>query len=143
MTPSGELLSRFSFHHRDIRDDGTVRKELFMPPRKSAEVSVIRHDVSTDVLWPVGQKIANIKGIPVRGSAECVDHQVVAVGLEVEASPSRISEKHANIIGWKDDKFDRIQKAEQLAMCARFVSVPQSLTETEEKRMLVEQPLLK
>jgi len=53
-----ELLTRFIVNGNEVRTDGTVRPQLFLP-YKRVELSVNRHrDATLEETWSIGQQVA-------------------------------------------------------------------------------------
>ncbi len=65
-----ELLARFIVNSNEVRADGTVRPQLFLP-YKRVELSVNRHrDATLDETWAIGRHIAEQRGKTLLGRAD-------------------------------------------------------------------------
>ena len=74
-----ELLARFIVNGNEVRVDGTVRPQSFLP-YKRVELSVNRHrDATSDETWAVGFQVAGQRGKTLLGRA---DIRRVPVGWE-------------------------------------------------------------
>ena len=108
---------------------------------KRLELSVILHVHENDILWEVGKKL-----YPVSGIAQCcIDIPCASCGAELfietdEESVDRISEFHANVLGWSDDESYRQLQAIELLSNSRCVINPKCNTQFEnyQKRTLIE-----
>jgi hypothetical protein len=101
-----EPLARFLFSANDVRPDGTVRVDRFMP-YKWVELSMSRHLSRPDEeLWSVGDAVGKLLPTP----GPCVARaDVVALvflrnGLQVVALATHEDPGHANVVGYPSDK---------------------------------------
>ena len=132
--PPDELLSRCVM--QDNGEDGDVDSPegyMFMPDLvrnrdeggMRYETSVILHSGQTAVqLDEAGKYIEerNKKHPRYLGRCVCrVDDVESVSSLMVEPRPSRISNYHANIIGWNNDVAQQLLEAERIAAAATFV----------------------
>ena len=101
-----------------------VRRDAFLPRGVPLETSVILHDRANraDIPWAVGEKLAagakpDAKGNrrTLRGCADLSDATVAKARLTLKPQPSKISKRHANIIGWTNEKVEQQDAAQTLA----------------------------
>lgn len=101
-----------------------VRRDAFLPRGVPFETSVILHDRANrvDIPWAVGEKLAagakpDAKGNrrTLRGCADLSDATVDKARLTLKPQPSKISKRHANIIGWTNEKVEQQDAAQTLA----------------------------
>jgi hypothetical protein len=129
-----ELLSRcVMLDNGDEKDVEFPEGYMFMPdPGKARggkgnryETSVILHRGQTDAqLDDAGKYIEakNKKHPRYLGRCVCRVGDVEAVNsLLVEPQPSRISEHHANIIGWSNEMARQVLEAERIAVASVYV----------------------
>lgn len=119
-----EIVARFIVHSSELRADGTVRPELFIP-YKHVELSVQRLREATEAeTWAVGRQIAIDRTNDPLGLLGRVDLRVAVcrIGpLDVVASPIiATAEKfanpnHADIRGYPPEKSQQKQLALELA----------------------------
>ncbi len=120
-----EILSRFILQRNWYRpSDNTVKYAAFMPNPKNGETSVFRtSNLSDKEIWLIGEReVAMKRGKPIIGRAEIVTAVVVSHNLKVV--PSEPPERHANIIGWPEEKSAQKLIAIKLAERAQFVKKP-------------------
>lgn len=98
------------------RPDGEVTERAFLPP-PDLKTSVFRIDglALTDVKT-LGVSVAAESGKPCHGHAQIQPAQVSMHGLAVE--PDDDPPRHANIVGWSEDKDKRKIVAQLLAAAA-------------------------
>ena len=132
--PQDELLSRCVMLDNGV--DGDVEYPegyMFMPDLVKMrgtgdmryETSVILHAGQTDTqLDAAGKYIEerNKQHPRYLGRCVCRAGDVESINsLQVEPQPSRISNYHANIIGWDNDVARQLLEAERIAAAATFV----------------------
>ena len=132
--PQDELLSRCVMLDNGV--DGDVEYPegyMFMPDLVKMrgtgdmryETSVILHAGQTDTqLDAAGKYIEerNKRHPRYLGRCVCCVGDVESISsLQVEPQPSRISNYHANIIGWDNDVARQLLEAERIAAAATFV----------------------
>ena len=65
-----ELLARFIVNSNEVRADGTVRPQLFLPCQR-VELSVNRHrDAALAETWTIGKQVAEQRGKVLLGRAD-------------------------------------------------------------------------
>jgi len=127
-----ETLSRFILRRDWYRpSDNTVKYAAFLPNPKNGETSVFRiSGISDNKVWDLGDReVAKDPNKPILGRANISASNVVAKGLEV--LPSEPPERHANIIGWPEEKSKQKLIALELAAEAHFqnkhgITIPSS-----------------
>jgi hypothetical protein len=117
---SGKLLCR--------KPNGAqgVRRDAFLPRGNPLETSVILHDDPVaDLPWTIGQKMAaackpDASGArrQLHGVADVSDMDVVTAKLQLSPQPSKISKRHANIVGWSSERVKQQDAALTLAEAA-------------------------
>ncbi len=114
----------FSKSHFSI-ENHRAKYGAFVPPRASDEVSVYRIiDLEDDEIWRLGdEKVAVHVEKDIKARADLGVHQVIDIGLEVipETKPHP---RHANIMGWPDDRDEIRQLAIELAESSSFSKRP-------------------
>ncbi|MEK6656599.1 MAG: hypothetical protein AABY58_04085 [Nitrospirota bacterium] len=113
-----EILARFILTKKYIRQDKTVRWNAFMPHK--GETSVFRVSGISDIeIWHIGEKyVVSSQNKPLFGRADITASIIMDNGLDV--IPQEPPVKHANIIGWPEDKSKQMEMAMQLALKAQF-----------------------
>ncbi|MBM3956188.1 MAG: hypothetical protein FJ309_16550 [Planctomycetes bacterium] len=82
-----ETLARFVMVQGNIRADGTLRHNEFIPPA-SGKLSVMRHlQATTDEIWDEGREVARLRGKRLLARADFAAGECRSVGLRVTASP--------------------------------------------------------
>ena len=111
-----ELLARFIVGSNEMRADGTVRPQLFLP-YKRVELSVNRHrDATLDETWAIGQQVARQRGKTLLGRADIRANACRIAPLDVVPSPILPhNPNHADIIGYPARKDEQLSIAEKLA----------------------------
>lgn len=115
-----EILSRFIFHHNLIRpSNNTVKPAAFMPSRDRT-TSVFRiSNLNDNEIWKIGEReVVPSRGDPLLGRADLSASTVINKGLEV--IPQEPPVRHANIVGWPDEKSRAQMIAVELAAAAQF-----------------------
>ncbi len=122
---SNEQLARFILASNWIRKgDRTIKPDAFIP-YPYPNLSVTRHsNVSAQVLWRVGQNIADARPATLYGRADICVAAVSGQMLEVVAQPVINNPNHANVTGWPADKPSQKIIAQELAAAATFVPKP-------------------
>ena len=118
MSPD-ELLSRFILKKRDIRANGTLRADGFIPFPHS-DLSVTRHKgISTGKLWSLGKDVARARKLTLQGRGDLT----VKVALDNALNPqlSEPPENHVNLTGWPEAKEHQKLIAIELAKNATFI----------------------
>jgi len=111
-----ELLARFIVNGNEVRADGTVRPQLFLP-YKWVELSVNRHrDAASNETWSVGFQVAEQRSKTLLGRADIRASSCWVGTLSVLASPILPhNPNHADIIGYPDRKDEQLSLAAKLA----------------------------
>ena len=120
ITPS-EVLSRFIMQTDWYRlSDNCVRYAAFIPNPKNGETSVYRiSGISDREVWEIGDREVGLKrDKPILGRADIGAFFVITKGLNVVPSEPPI--RHANIIGWPEQKSEQRLVAIELAAEAIF-----------------------
>jgi len=106
-----EVLARFVFSRRHIRNNGTIKPEAFIPPPPDNELSVTRHrDATEEELWGIGRAIATVRGRTLHGRGDITSRAFLDHELSMQAAPVTNhaslpdNPNHAIVIGWPDDK---------------------------------------
>ncbi len=116
-----EVLSRFIMQTNWCRpSDNRVRYAAFMPNPKSGETSVFRiSGISDREVWEIGDREVGLRrDKPVLGRADIGASFVITKGLNVVPSEPPI--RHANIVGWPEEKSEQRLVALELAAEAIF-----------------------
>lgn len=102
-----EQLARFLFDRKEIRSDGSLHWRAFLPNR-DGETSVSRVDGCKEgKILAMGFDVARARGQALIGRGEVLASSVYALSLQVRAD-NDLASRHADIIGWPDEK-DRKQ----------------------------------
>jgi hypothetical protein len=116
-----EVLSRFIMQTNWYRlSDNRVRYAAFMPNPKNGETSVYRiSGISGREVWEIGDREVGLRrDKPILGRADIGASFVITKGLNVVPSEPPI--RHANIIGWPEQKSEQRLVAIELAAEAIF-----------------------
>jgi hypothetical protein len=120
VTPS-EVLSRFIMQTNWYNlSDNRVKYAALMPNPKNGETSVFRiSGISDREVWEIGDREVGLKrDKPVLGRADIGVSFVITKGLKVV--PSEPPVRHANIVGWPEEKSEQRLVALELAAEAIF-----------------------
>ena len=111
-----ELLARFIVNSNEVRADGTVRPQLFLP-YKRIELSVNRHrDASLVETWTVGRQVAVQRGKTLLGRADIIASACRIEPLDVVPKPILPDNpNHADVTGYPPRKDDQLSLAAKLA----------------------------
>ena len=127
-----ELLARFIVNSNEVRVDGTVRPQLFLP-YKRVELSVNRHrDADIAETWTIGKQVAEQRGKVLLGRADVRANAVRIPPLEVVPRPILPQNpNHADIVGYPQRKDEQLSLAAKLAASieGRWQSLPSSSSE--------------
>jgi hypothetical protein len=99
-----EILSRFILQTNWFSSlENRVKYAAFMPNR-NGETSVFRtSSITNDEIWNIGDREVSIKrGKPILGRADIRTNNVISKDLQVV--PKEPPVRHANIIGWPDER---------------------------------------
>jgi hypothetical protein len=111
-----EPLARYLFSRNHYSPEKKrVRHQAFMPKDDNLEVSVFRIIGLTDIrIWKIGETIVHESGHPsLKGRADILT--LVVQGRNLAVTPDKNPPRHANIVGWPEDKSKRLQVAIELA----------------------------
>lgn len=108
---------RFALERNKLKKPSST---IFLPDLRG-ETSVYRSiELSEDLIWSLGRsEVAAPRGMVLRGRADLVVQAVLAVGLSVVPEISE-HPRHANILGWPNEKFAKKDLAIRLAQAAQF-----------------------
>ena len=111
-----ELLARFIVNSNEMRADGTVRPQLFLP-YKQVTLSVNRHRDGTLIeIWSIGQQVAAERGKTLYGRADVRANSCRIAPLDVVPQPILPhNPNHADIVGYPARKDEQLSLAEKLA----------------------------
>lgn len=111
-----ELLARFIVNGNDVRADGTIRPQLFLP-YKRVELSVNRHrDATLEETTNIGRRVAAQRDKPFLGRADIRTRSCSIQTLSVVASPILPhNPNHADIVGYPSRKDEQLSLAAKLA----------------------------
>lgn len=111
-----ELLARFIVNGNEMRADGTVRPQLFLP-YKRVTLSVNRHREATlEETWAIGQQVAAERGKTLYGRADLRASSCRITPLDVVPQPILPhNPNHADIVGYPARKDEQLSLAEKLA----------------------------
>lgn len=128
-----EKLARMIFVEEDVdKDNGVVFGSAFSPSsNKKAnrlETSVIIHPESRvdEEMLKVASYISSTRKTHPQclGRADVCANDVRGVTpLDVEPNKSKVSDYHANIIGWNNDEAENLLKADSIAEKAVFIGL--------------------
>ncbi|WP_420263729.1 hypothetical protein [Candidatus Magnetominusculus dajiuhuensis] len=111
---TSENLTRFIFSKNDFRSsDEHVRYSAFMPPSNKL-LSVFRiFDLADPEVWELGDKVGILRERTLLARADIKVSNVNDSGLDVDANDD--PPRHANIVGWPEEKSEIKLKAIELA----------------------------
>lgn len=109
-------LSRFLKSKRQYsKEKNRVKEGAFLPPQ-DRKLSVFQtKEMSEAAIWELGEEAfsASKKPVTLRGRADLSVSAVLKTNLKVE--PDNDPPRHANIIGWPEEKSDQKSIAQELA----------------------------
>lgn len=116
-----ELLARFILNSNEVRVDGSVRPQLFLP-YKRIELSVNRHrDATTDETWQIGLQVSQQRAKTLIGRADIRAGACHIEELNVVESPILPGNpNHADIVGYPPRKDEQLSLAAKLAAAIDF-----------------------
>ena len=99
-----EILSRFILQTNWFSSSENRVKYAAFLPDKNGETSVFRTSgITNNEIWEIGDCEVSIKrGKPILGRADIATNNVISKDLEVV--PREPPLRHANIIGWPDER---------------------------------------
>jgi hypothetical protein len=90
-------------------------------PNRESETSVFRiSDTIAEDIWTIGERYVAPSRGPILGRADLYASTVIENGLQVD--PQEPPEKHANIIGWPNEKSEQKLIAQELAAKAQLIT---------------------
>ena len=104
----------FSRHQRRIKP------HAFLPEPSTRATSVFRTSglIETEI-WRIAEEhVSGPAGRTIHGRADILVSQVEATGLCVD--PDNVPERHAEIVGWPQEKHERLSLAQHLAAVAEL-----------------------
>ena len=109
-----EYLSRFIVDRNHFRANRTIKHQAFIP-NNNGKTSVCRiSGIGDGEIWEIGLEVARIRGKPLFGRADIRVFNVLSKSLVVvPTNPPPI--RHADIVGWPENKDHRISIAQELA----------------------------
>ncbi len=118
---SSEVLSRFIMQTNWFSlSNNRVKYAAFMPNPKNGQTSVFRiSGISDREVWEIGHREVGLKrDKPILGRADIAASCVLTKGLDVV--PSEPPVRHANIVGWPEEKSEQRLVALELAADSTF-----------------------
>lgn len=121
---SDEWLARFIHYQRYIRQDRTVRADVFIP-HPYPDLSVTRHlKLSAAELWSIGRGVAQQINRTLHGRVDAQVFVFQQQRLQVVADPVQDNQNHANVTDWPVEKSAQKIIAQQIAAAATKVLTP-------------------
>lgn len=121
-----ENISRFYFSKKDVRQDNTIKHNVFMPPPIHGRMSVYRtSDLTNQEIWDIGKiYVEPDRGKPIVGRADLKAIEIYNCKLKI--TPTELPHpRHANIEGWElNTENDRLKA---LKMAASAVNIKNQL----------------
>ena len=116
-----ELLSRFILERNKYSVEYMKAKPGLYIPNREGKLSVLRStDQTEEKIWEWGNDHAAIPmGKTLYGRADCTGMLFTTLGLKVE--PDDSPPRHANVVGWPEEKSKRKNLADKLAREATLV----------------------
>jgi hypothetical protein len=117
---TGERITRFARHSSQYSAVANrVRHTAFMPPM-SLRLSVFRtSDMGEVEIWDLADSVVSSKK-SIQARADLTANDVRVAGLEVETAPDP-HPKHADIVGWPEEKPEQMSVAKEMATQAALV----------------------
>jgi len=115
---SDEILSRYIFDKNWYRSlDQSVRYTAFMPRSHDLRISVYRTSgLEEPKVWSIGESVGQVSSRTLHGRGDVVAAEVGRQRLDID--PDSQPSRHANIVGWADEKHRRQEIAQALASSA-------------------------
>ena len=119
------MLSRFVYDEGCLRDDGHPRKDIFIGPKSTRDISVDCHDVGVGINWYAGAAV-KLDLLPV--AAAEVSRKDIKLPLYVKPYSVPRMPLHADISGWLDAPGwgENKELAKELAKKAEWVRNPRA-----------------
>lgn len=117
-----EPITRYIFSSSHFSaQNNRVKHNAFMP--SSGETSVYRtHDLPEPDIWAIGRDISSQRNQQLQARGDLLVSDVVSLSLRVD--PSEPPPRHANIIGWPQEKDQVKLKAMEVAAQATLRLLP-------------------
>jgi hypothetical protein len=107
-----ELLARFFFSREDFVETKALVKPKAFLPDKTGETSVFRITaLSSEAVWSIGHSIRDVRA---KARGDLLHSVVQRIGLRVDPAPEE-HPRHAVIVGWPEQKHDRLMLATLLS----------------------------
>jgi hypothetical protein len=117
-----ELLARYVLQSKLLRNDRTVRPDLFMP-HPYQELSLTRYlNATIEEVLAIGEDIAKKLNRTLYGRADIQAVDCKVDSLKVVKKPMLNNPNHADIEGFPPEKQDQKAIALRLAAAAKFIS---------------------
>lgn len=115
-----ENLTRYILHKNHFSTLYKRVKYTAFLPTSNGETSVFRtSNLSDNEIWKIGDiEVAQKRGLPLLGYADILAFQVLSENLKV--IPDNIPLRHANIVGWPEEKSEQKLIAMELAENAQL-----------------------
>ena len=115
---SSEILSRYIFDKNWYRGlDQSIKYTAFMPRSDNLRVSVFRTSgLSEPCVWNIGESAGQVSNRTLHGRGDVIAAEVRKQNLDID--PDNCPPRHANIVGWPQEKHKRQEIAQILASSA-------------------------
>lgn len=119
-----ETVSKYQLEKNDVRQDGTLRYKALLPA-SDGKRSVFRIcGLAETEIWDLGlSKVARLRGLPLLGRFDLKAALVYDQNLNILPDEDARS-RHAEIVGWPDEKEKRRSIAQVLASEAKISALP-------------------
>lgn len=113
-----EPLARFIFPRIHLsRKTLRPKPDAFLPSGSPLQTSVFRTlGLTQPEIWHIGLEIGSLRGRTLRGRADILVGVVLDSGLTID--PDNTPPRHANIVGWPEEKHEQLMLAMELAESA-------------------------
>lgn len=99
---SNETVARFVLQNSQVRADGSVKPDVFIPPGHR-RYSVNRLLQATEEeTWTCGKAVASSQNKPLVGRVDFGVERVLKQHLTIDPAPIEGNPNHANVLGWPD-----------------------------------------
>ncbi|MEW5816560.1 MAG: hypothetical protein AB1798_14350 [Spirochaetota bacterium] len=115
-----EYLARYILHKSQFSAINQRVKYSAFLPAPNEETSVFRiSNLSDSEIWRIGDReVAQKRGLPLLGRADISAFKVLSKNLKI--IPDNTPPRHANIVGWPEEKSERMSIALELAENAQL-----------------------
>jgi hypothetical protein len=119
-----EPLARFIFPKNHFgRQTQRPKPDAFLPIGLPLQTSVFRTLALTpSQVWDIGHEISSRRGRTLRARADISAGSIFDVGLLID--PDNTPPRHANIVGWPEEKHGQLMLATELAEAATLCLRP-------------------